>query len=32
VLHPLAGGVPLERGWQSLRLYVEQVLKPLEGG
>ncbi|HQQ62371.1 MAG TPA: LLM class flavin-dependent oxidoreductase [Pseudomonadales bacterium] len=26
VLHPLAGGVPLERAWQSLRLFVEQVL------
>lgn len=25
-LHPLVGGVPLERGWQSLRLYVEKVL------
>lgn len=26
VLHPLAGGVPVERAWQSLRLFVEQVL------
>lgn len=25
-LHPLVGGVPLDRGWQSLRLYVEKVL------
>lgn len=26
VLHPLVGGVPLERAWQCLKLYVEQVL------
>ncbi len=26
VLHPLAGGVPLERAWQSLRLFVDSVL------
>ncbi len=28
-LHPLVGGMPLERGWQCLRLYTEQVLQPL---
>ena len=28
-LHPLAGGIPLERGWSSLRLYAEEVLAPL---
>jgi alkanesulfonate monooxygenase SsuD/methylene tetrahydromethanopterin reductase-like flavin-dependent oxidoreductase (luciferase family) len=26
VLHPLVGGMPPERAWESLRLYVEQVL------
>jgi alkanesulfonate monooxygenase SsuD/methylene tetrahydromethanopterin reductase-like flavin-dependent oxidoreductase (luciferase family) len=26
LLHPLCGGVPVERGWDCLRLYVEQVL------
>ena len=26
ILHPLAGGIPIERGWRSLRLFVEQVL------
>lgn len=26
VLHPLAGGIPVERAWQSLRLFTEQVL------
>lgn len=25
-LHPLAGGIPVERAWQSLRLYAEKVL------
>ncbi len=25
-LHPLAGGIPLERAWHGLRLYVEKVL------
>ncbi len=30
VLHPLAGGVPVERAWQCLRLYAEEVLKPLK--
>jgi alkanesulfonate monooxygenase SsuD/methylene tetrahydromethanopterin reductase-like flavin-dependent oxidoreductase (luciferase family) len=29
VLHPLAGGVPLDRAWQSLRLFCEKVLRPL---
>jgi len=29
VLHPLAGGVPLDAAWASLRLFVEQVLQPL---
>lgn len=24
-LHPLAGGIPVDRAWQSLRLYVEKV-------
>ncbi len=28
VLHPLAGGVPIERAWQSLRLFTEEVLRP----
>jgi alkanesulfonate monooxygenase SsuD/methylene tetrahydromethanopterin reductase-like flavin-dependent oxidoreductase (luciferase family) len=32
VLHPLAGGVPVERAWQSLRLFVEQVLVKPAGG
>ncbi|MBL7491395.1 LLM class flavin-dependent oxidoreductase [Frankia sp. AgB1.9] len=26
VLHPLCGGMPPERGWESLRLFVEKVL------
>lgn len=26
LLHPLCGGIPVERGWDCLRLYVEQVL------
>jgi alkanesulfonate monooxygenase SsuD/methylene tetrahydromethanopterin reductase-like flavin-dependent oxidoreductase (luciferase family) len=26
LLHPLCGGVPVERGWDCLELYVEQVL------
>jgi alkanesulfonate monooxygenase SsuD/methylene tetrahydromethanopterin reductase-like flavin-dependent oxidoreductase (luciferase family) len=29
VLHPLAGGVPLQKAWASLRLFVEQVLPGL---
>lgn len=28
ILHPLCGGIPVERAWRSLELYVEQVLKP----
>lgn len=28
-LHPLVGGVPLDRAWQCLNLYVDEVLKPL---
>jgi alkanesulfonate monooxygenase SsuD/methylene tetrahydromethanopterin reductase-like flavin-dependent oxidoreductase (luciferase family) len=31
VLHPLCGGLPPERGWDCLRLYVEQVLPALVG-
>jgi alkanesulfonate monooxygenase SsuD/methylene tetrahydromethanopterin reductase-like flavin-dependent oxidoreductase (luciferase family) len=29
VLHPLAGGMPVEEGWRSLRLFAEQVLPAL---
>ena len=25
-LHPLVGGMPIEEGWKSLQLYVDQVL------
>lgn len=28
-LHPLVGGMPIEEGWSSLRLYVEEVLPQL---
>lgn len=31
VLHPLAGGMPVEEGWRSLRLFTEQVIPALEG-
>ncbi|MFJ4469403.1 LLM class flavin-dependent oxidoreductase [Streptomyces sp. NPDC089424] len=31
VLHPLAGGMPLEEGWRSLRLFCEKVLPRLSG-
>src|SRR3954470_18677053 len=31
VLHPLAGGMPLEEGWRSLRLFTERVLPALDG-
>jgi len=31
VLHPLCGGLPPERGWECLHLYVEQVLPALAG-
>jgi alkanesulfonate monooxygenase SsuD/methylene tetrahydromethanopterin reductase-like flavin-dependent oxidoreductase (luciferase family) len=30
-LHPLVGGMPLDRAWSSLRLYAEKVLAPLAG-
>ena len=29
VLHPLAGGVPLDRAWYRLRLFCDEVLTPL---
>ena len=29
VLHPLAGGIPLDYAWASLRLFVEKVLVPI---
>jgi alkanesulfonate monooxygenase SsuD/methylene tetrahydromethanopterin reductase-like flavin-dependent oxidoreductase (luciferase family) len=29
VLHPLCGGVPIERGWDTVNLYVEKVLPAL---
>lgn len=28
-IHPLVGGMPLERAWQCLKLYTEKVLTPL---
>ena len=28
-LHPLVGGMPIDEGWSSLRLYVEEVLSAL---
>ncbi|MCQ9129405.1 MULTISPECIES: LLM class flavin-dependent oxidoreductase [Streptomyces] len=31
VLHPLAGGMPVEEGWRSLRLFCERVLPRLGG-
>ncbi|QFR00576.1 LLM class flavin-dependent oxidoreductase [Streptomyces phaeolivaceus] len=31
VLHPLAGGMPVEEGWRGLRLFAEQVLPRLDG-
>ncbi|MFG2131998.1 LLM class flavin-dependent oxidoreductase [Streptomyces sp. NPDC048751] len=31
VLHPLVGGMPLEEGWRSLRLFCEDVLPRLGG-
>ncbi|MFF9775259.1 LLM class flavin-dependent oxidoreductase [Streptomyces sp. NPDC013978] len=31
VLHPLAGGMPLEEGWRGLRLFAERVLPRLAG-
>ncbi|WP_232791861.1 MULTISPECIES: LLM class flavin-dependent oxidoreductase [Amycolatopsis] len=32
LLHPLAGGVPPDVGWQSLHLFVDKVLPPLASG
>lgn len=29
LLHPLCGGIPVDRGWDCLRLYTEQVLPAL---
>ncbi|CAM5739997.1 LLM class flavin-dependent oxidoreductase OS=Streptomyces alboniger OX=132473 GN=CP975_25770 PE=4 SV=1 [Streptomyces alboniger] len=29
VLHPLAGGMPVDEGWRSLRLFTERVLPAL---
>jgi alkanesulfonate monooxygenase SsuD/methylene tetrahydromethanopterin reductase-like flavin-dependent oxidoreductase (luciferase family) len=31
VVHPLAGGMPVEEGWRSLRLFAERVLPALNG-
>lgn len=31
-LHPLAGGIPIERAWSSLRLYAEKVLSVVAPG
>jgi alkanesulfonate monooxygenase SsuD/methylene tetrahydromethanopterin reductase-like flavin-dependent oxidoreductase (luciferase family) len=31
VLHPLAGGMPVEEGWRSLRLFAERVVPELGG-
>ncbi|MEV3913884.1 MULTISPECIES: LLM class flavin-dependent oxidoreductase [Streptomyces] len=31
VLHPLAGGMPVEEGWRSLRLFAERVIPALNG-
>ncbi|MCX3058925.1 LLM class flavin-dependent oxidoreductase [Streptomyces beihaiensis] len=31
VLHPLAGGMPVDEGWRSLRLFCENVLPRLTG-
>ena len=28
-LHPLVGGMPIDEGWSSLRLYAEEVLPAL---
>ncbi|MYT75015.1 MULTISPECIES: LLM class flavin-dependent oxidoreductase [unclassified Streptomyces] len=32
VLHPLSGGMPLEEGWRSLRLFAEEVIPAMSGG
>ena len=29
VLHPLAGGIPLDRGWSMLRRFSDEVLRPV---
>ena len=29
VLHPLCGGIPVDRGWETVNLYVDQVLPAL---
>jgi hypothetical protein len=29
MLHPMVGGIPPERAWQSLRLFDERVLQAL---
>jgi hypothetical protein len=29
VLHPLSGGMPVDEGWRSLRLFAERVLPRL---
>jgi alkanesulfonate monooxygenase SsuD/methylene tetrahydromethanopterin reductase-like flavin-dependent oxidoreductase (luciferase family) len=31
VLHPLAGGMPVDEGWRSLRLFAERVMPELAG-
>ncbi|MEU6908393.1 LLM class flavin-dependent oxidoreductase [Streptomyces coeruleorubidus] len=31
VLHPLAGGMPVEEGWRSLQLFAERVMPELAG-
>lgn len=30
-LHPLVGGMPIDKGWESLTLYVDKVLPQLKG-
>ncbi len=32
VMHPLAGGIPLDRAWYRLRLFCDEVLTPLSEG
>ncbi|MEU6843978.1 LLM class flavin-dependent oxidoreductase [Streptomyces sp. NPDC046716] len=32
VLHPLSGGMPLEEGWRSLRLFAEEVIPAISAG
>ena len=29
VIHPLCGGMPIERGWESVQLYIDDVLPHL---